>query len=626
MNIRGKLIVGNLVIVIIMALASYLSLDSVRRLRELFNTVHSETVPSIEALENLRFSGLRIVSSVSEFGLIHSQEQGSRPGEKTSAKEQSVEEKLLIKEGITGYDEALIEYASITNTTCEEDAGHLAPITAKGALLKARGLRITELTQAGVKGKRILDAKEDFEAAEKDFLAAINSAIAHHRADLADRKQKVEAEAADAIGEIALFGLLGVGVALLIGFILSHDISSRLLHLKEAAVRIEGGDLRPRLNTEAKDELGQLTRTFNSMGESLFKATSRLNGVLQNMADLLAVTDSEGAVLLVNRQFVETLGYAPEEIYKKNAAVLFHGKEIPLPAEGRPPEFVGNAETLLLAKDGRLIPALVSTSGLTDEDGKFQGFIAVMRDISSRKETERRMAQAEKIAVVGQLATGIAHEINNPIGIILGFAQSIVKRTEENDPLAAPLRTIEREARRCKEFVQGVLNFSRSSTDELRKEVAVNFSVESAMPLILAQCKARGIELVLKLADGLKPVNLYPSVIQQAIINLCSNAMDAMPDGGTLTISTFAREVDGRPHAAVQISDTGHGMTKEVQSRMFEPFFTTKPVGKGTGLGLLITSEGVRRHDGHIEVDSSPGHGSAFTIFLPTARKPPGGE
>jgi signal transduction histidine kinase len=237
--------------------------------------------------------------------------------------------------------------------------------------------------------------------------------------------------------------------------------------------------------------------------------------------------------------------------------------------------------------------------------------------METEKETlQAQLLQAEKMSAVGQLAAGVAHEINNPLGIILGFAQSVIKRIKnEDDPLALPLKTIEREAVRCKSLVQNLLTFSRSSKGA-QEEMDLNAAVEIALSLISAQTKTHKVSLIKELCVDSPKIHSNRTQVQQVVVNLAGNAIDAMPKGGTLTIRT---SLSGkRPgYVEIQVRDTGAGIPKEIQKKIFEPFFTTKEVGKGTGLGLSLTYEIVTKHGGAIELVSEEGKGAEFTVFLP---------
>ncbi|OGS43102.1 MAG: hypothetical protein A2539_09450 [Elusimicrobia bacterium RIFOXYD2_FULL_34_15] len=254
------------------------------------------------------------------------------------------------------------------------------------------------------------------------------------------------------------------------------------------------------------------------------------------------------------------------------------------------------------------------------EAERFLNSIAnVLASIINRKymEQEKEKLQAqflqiEKMAAVGQLAGGVAHEINNPMGVILGFAQSVVKNIKEGDLLYMPLKSIEREAVRCKNLINDLLVFSRKEKSKVEL-VNINIVIDGTISLIEAQAKLKKVEIIKKYSEGLPMIMVNSNQIQQVIVNLCNNAMDAMPKGGEIKISSNI-EIDNRyiNYIIIRISDTGEGIPNEIKSKIFEPYFTTKEVGKGTGLGLSLSYEIIQKHNGTIEVES-PAFASATT-------------
>ncbi len=243
---------------------------------------------------------------------------------------------------------------------------------------------------------------------------------------------------------------------------------------------------------------------------------------------------------------------------------------------------------------------------------------ALVKEIEERKRLEKIVLQSEKMAAVGQLAGGVAHEINNPLGVILGFAQSLVRRMQPGDPYAIPLQSIEREAMRCRDLVQDLLTFSRIGKTEMEK-INLSMVIESSLSLVSAQARVKNVSLVRDFSPDLPKILANQNQIQQVVINLCNNAIDAMPQGGTLTIRTQRSRLREKDALEIQVQDTGSGIPKEIQSKIFEPFFTTKEVGKGTGLGLSLVFEIVQKHDGHITVQSESKKGTTFKIYLPVA-------
>jgi len=256
---------------------------------------------------------------------------------------------------------------------------------------------------------------------------------------------------------------------------------------------------------------------------------------------------------------------------------------------------------------------------IKDKSGRVYRMAGIAEDITERRKLEVVLHQSEKMSAVGRLAAGVAHEINNPLSVILGFAQALAKNVKEDDPAAMPLRSIEREAVRCKNLVQNLLAFSRQGPAKAQIfKTSEVFS--SSLALIETQARMKSIEIKRETDGDEIFLNGDKNLIEQAIINLGSNAIDAMPHGGVLTISSSKAEENGRPFVRIQIKDTGMGMSEAVQKRLFEPFFTTKEPGKGTGLGLALVHETVEKHHGRINCQSREGQGTIFTMTLPACR------
>jgi signal transduction histidine kinase len=228
------------------------------------------------------------------------------------------------------------------------------------------------------------------------------------------------------------------------------------------------------------------------------------------------------------------------------------------------------------------------------------------------REAQQQIIQSEKLASIGQLAAGVAHEINNPVGVILGFAQFLQKRMTPDHVLAGPLSTIERESIRCKQIVENLLNFARMDEPRLL-ELDLHQTLEATCHLLEYQLSHGNAQLVRCYAADLPRVLADPQQIQQVFVNLMLNAQQAMPQGGHLEIRTWLED----DAVAIAFSDEGVGIPPETKSRIFDPFFTTKEPGQGTGLGLSVSYGIVKRHGGRIDVESQVNKGSTFTMRLP---------
>ena len=228
------------------------------------------------------------------------------------------------------------------------------------------------------------------------------------------------------------------------------------------------------------------------------------------------------------------------------------------------------------------------------------------------RETQEALIQSEKLASIGQLAAGVAHEINNPIGVILGFAQVLLKRAEPDDPIYRPLSLIEQEGVRCKNIVQDLLDFSRQNKFAPRRLNVVHV-IEAAVKLMEHQDSSALVTIERDYAEHLPQVVADENQLQQVYFNIIRNAYQAMPEGGTLRI-TCASEGN---EVLTRFADSGVGIPHENLRHVFDPFFTTKEVGQGTGLGLSVSYGIVRQHGGTIEVSSENGGGATFTVRLP---------
>jgi two-component system NtrC family sensor kinase len=255
-----------------------------------------------------------------------------------------------------------------------------------------------------------------------------------------------------------------------------------------------------------------------------------------------------------------------------------------------------------------------------DRTGAVSHVITVGEEITERIEANRAVARAEKLAAVGRLAAGVVHEINNPLATISACAEALESRVNEGafegsdalDDLREYLGLIRSEAFRCKSITMGLLDFSRARTSG-RTPIDLGQVIDSAARLLSHQKRGDQVNFDIQTAADLPSVSGDPGQLQQVIIALATNAVDAMPQGGQLTISTRR---NGKT-VLIEVTDTGFGITPENMPKIFEPFFTTKEVGKGTGLGLAVCYGILTEHGGTLDVQSTVGVGTTFTISLP---------
>ncbi|MBI4593036.1 MAG: response regulator, partial [Candidatus Rokubacteria bacterium] len=284
-------------------------------------------------------------------------------------------------------------------------------------------------------------------------------------------------------------------------------------------------------------------------------------------------------------------------------------------------------EVALPEEGGRATALAVTLSALRGRGGEFQELIAIVRDITAQREIEAQLHQSEKLTALGQLAGGIAHDFNNLLQAILGYTQLMKQNLTDRELVAKSLKVLESAAVDGSETVRRIQQFARLRPDEPFVLVDVNRIVQESVAIIRPRWEEKIAQenrpLKLQLDLGTVPsINGRPAALTELMTNLILNAIDAMPEGGQLTLATEAG-ADGT--AIITVTDTGVGMPEAVRRRIFEPFFSTKGEG-GSGLGLAMAFSIVRRHGGEIRVDSEPGHGTKFTLTFPPAIEPGGTE
>ncbi|MGZ8782431.1 MAG: PAS domain S-box protein [Gaiellaceae bacterium] len=274
-------------------------------------------------------------------------------------------------------------------------------------------------------------------------------------------------------------------------------------------------------------------------------------------------------------------------------------------------------EFRFIARDGRSVWVLDQTIPVRDTEGKiicYQGFLL---DITEQKQLEEKLRQSQKMEAVGQLAGGVAHDFNNMLTAIGGYAELLALSFEEDDARADDVDQIRKAAAHAAALTRQLLAFSRKQV-LLPQRLDVNEVVRDLRAILMRTIGA-DVELTTSLAEHLSPVETDPDQLTQVVLNFALNGRDAMPAGGRLTITTSAVELEGEPYVSVEVTDTGTGMDDETRNRVFEPFFTTKATGKGTGLGLATAYGFVSQSGGKIEIDSALGTGSTFRVLLPAA-------
>lgn len=356
----------------------------------------------------------------------------------------------------------------------------------------------------------------------------------------------------------------------------------------------------------------------------------RLSTAVEQSPVSIVITDLDGRAQYVNSKFTEVSGHTLEDILDRNIEVLRDGhpdqssydafwKTVRAGGEWR-------GELSTSRSDGSIVWESVKVNCLRNQVGEITNYLCLREDVTERKQLEQQLRQSQKMESLGNLAGGIAHDFNNLLAIINGYSEFCQQGTPETVVLQKSLREIHRAAMRASGLVRQILTFSRK-TEVKFAPVDLNQLVRD-LTTMMAETFPRTVALKLDLQDRLPALLADHNQLQQIVLNLCVNARDAMPSGGTMTLATRVvpgtnvRRLGADPghrYACLQVIDTGVGMPPETRQRIFEPFFTTKQVSQGTGLGLAVVYGIVVAHHGFIDVESAPGAGSTFSVYLPIA-------
>ena len=365
------------------------------------------------------------------------------------------------------------------------------------------------------------------------------------------------------------------------------------------------------------------------------EANAKLATAVEQSAETIVITDTEGTIVYANPAFEKTTGYTRAEALGKNPHVLKSGKH--------DPEFyrrlwdtikrgdVWNGHFVNRRKDGTLYEEEATISPIRDAQGVIINHVAVKRDVTREVQLEAQFRQSQKMEAIGQLAGGVAHDFNNILAVIQLQAGLLKSEQSLSDFQRDSATEIEKAGQRAAELTRQLLLFSRKQALQLR-DLDLNDAITNISKM-LRRTLGEQIQMQFKFAPQPLPIHADPGMIEQVLMNLTINARDAMPAGGQLVIETAALEFDAvtarqttqartGSFACITVADTGCGIPPEIISKIFEPFFTTKEVGKGTGLGLATVFGIIEQHQGWINVYSEVGRGTTFRIYLPCQNRP----
>ena len=349
----------------------------------------------------------------------------------------------------------------------------------------------------------------------------------------------------------------------------------------------------------------------------------QLSGIIRSAMDAIITVDEDQRVVQFNeaaeKMFQRTAGEAIGRSIDQFVPQRFrhaHGEHIKtFGRSGTTSRRMGALGTVTgLRADGEEFPAEAAISQIVADGTKY--FTVILRDISERQHIEQQLRQTERLAEMGTLAAGMAHEIGTPMNVILGRAEQLIRKTQE-ETTKKSLEVIVAQVERITKIMNQLLTFARRKPSE-RRRVNLGQTLDDCLEVLQERIRRSHVRVESHYETALHPVHVHadPDQMSQVFLNLFINAIHAMPDGGTLRISLEPAD----SHVRAVIADTGHGIPAEDLPKIFNPFFTTKEAGKGTGLGLTVVHNIVQEHGGAIAVDSEPGTGTTFTVTLPAVK------
>lgn len=439
-----------------------------------------------------------------------------------------------------------------------------------------------------------------------------------------------------------LVGLMAVLFVSITAYYLTRNITRPIKNLVAGTKAIARGDLSQKIKVETKDEIGELTASFNEMTRELHRTTvskTYAESIIETTPSPLIVLNRKLNVLSVNKEYLNVFKIKREEVLNRAlkdvlpseflAASQLEEKIFRMLASSQtsPQRFEVTFRNSYLGEkilDCILTAVKVSTEEKTSL--RAPSFLLLLNDITEKRQLELQLLQFARIATIGQLATGIAHELNNPLASVLGFTQLTLEKLSPDHPLRKRIEKVEKSAKRCRKIVQNLLNFSRQEKFQFQP-VEVNSLIDATLELCEHQLSLERIKVFKNYSPSLPLIKASPSHLQQVFFNIIVNAIQATPAGGRLEIKTsicILKEAQepfskGQKILKIEFKDNGEGLEKEDLNRVFEPFFTTREVGEGTGLGLSISLDLILKHKGNIYAESAgKGKGATFTVCLPT--------
>ena len=356
--------------------------------------------------------------------------------------------------------------------------------------------------------------------------------------------------------------------------------------------------------------------------KELIETKNFLESIVEKAGDAISVVDLDGKVLYWNEGATRIYGYQKEEVLGKKLADFLYSRDVKsrdeeekstegLMSQVKAGKVIPNVEVKRQTKEGKEIITSMTISPLKDAEGRIVGASRICKDITHLKKAEERLVLAERLSSLGELTAGVAHELRNPLAGIKINTQVLSRKKDLPEMEKRLLNSTQEGIEKIQKIVDEMLHFAKPKPFHFKEE-EINEVVDKSLAILQTKLKKGNISSVFEGAQGLPKLRIDIHQIQQVLINLMLNAIQAMEDGGTLSVRAFLEDEDG---VAIEVRDTGIGIPRAHLKKVFDPFFTTK--SEGTGLGLSISLKILENHGATIDVVSEAGKGSAFTIHFP---------
>ncbi|OGU63086.1 MAG: hypothetical protein A2V66_09375 [Ignavibacteria bacterium RBG_13_36_8] len=364
-------------------------------------------------------------------------------------------------------------------------------------------------------------------------------------------------------------------------------------------------------------QMKELAKDRDRLAYKLDINQQQLKNILHASDSAILIVDDQEKFIAWSKGAEKIFGYTEQEVIGKPSTLLLpnekkYFEELKyIQTEAKKNGFLKILETERRTKRGDIIAVRLNVTKLPSPKGEYIGRTIIINDFSEVKKLKEQIDQSEKLAVIGQLAAGIAHEIGNPLASISSLVQ-IIQRKNEDEFISKQLITIKENIDRISKIVRELVDYSRPPSDQ-KSVIQITDVIKTALGIVKYDKRVRKVKFETKLDNDLPKVNIVPDQLLQVFVNILINALDAIEGNGTIKVKSYHDKI----HVFVEIIDNGCGIAKDIIEKVFDPFYTTKEVGKGTGLGLAISYGIIKKFKGHILIESEPGKGSCFKIKLP---------